>query len=291
MTLTLALIQNQFSSDPNQNMIMSTLQIKEAKSRGADLVILSELSTLPYFCQSHRIDHFSLAETMDGSSVKTFSKIAEKFQIHLVASIFEKSQTGLYYNTAVLFNDKGNLIGKYRKMHIPDDPGFHEKYYFTPGDMGYPVFETCLGKIGLLICWDQWFPEAARLLSLNGAELIIIPTAIGWDPNDTTNLQTKQLQAWLTIQKAHAIANGIPLAVCNRVGFEPHPNGQSGIQFWGHSFVCDSFGESIAQASTTKPAVLLASLDLKKEQAIRHIWPFLRDRRVDSYNQITKSMV
>ena len=287
--LSVALVQQSNSDNAEQNMAKSIKAIREAAQKGAQLVVLQELHRSLYFCQTEDVDVFDLAETIPGPSSNTLGALAKELQIVIVASLFEKRATGLYHNTAVVLEKDGSIAGKYRKMHIPDDPGFYEKFYFTPGDLGFEPIQTSVGKLGVLVCWDQWFPEAARLMAMAGAELLIYPTAIGWDPTDSIDEQTRQKDAWIISQRAHAVANGVPVISCNRVGHESDPSDQSnGIQFWGNSFIAGPQGEFLAQANNSDEQVLVVNIDQKRSENVRRIWPFLRDRRIDHYNDLTK---
>ena len=245
----------------------------------------------PYFCQNEDHHTFDLAQAIPGPTTDVLSVVAKELQIVIVSTIFEKRAPGLYHNTAVVFDKDGSIAGQYRKMHIPDDPGFYEKYYFTPGDLGFTPIQTSIGKIGVLICWDQWYPEAARLMALAGAEILVYPTAIGWDPEDTPEEQQRQLDAWITIQRAHAVANGVPVISCNRVGFEQAPDSEAGIQFWGNSFIAGPQGEFITQADAFDIKVLTATVDATHAERVRRIWPFLRDRRIDAYGELVKRFI
>jgi len=287
--LTVALVQQSNNDNADENMAKSIKAIREAAQKGAQLVVLQELHRSLYFCQTEDVDVFDLAETIPGPSSNTLGELAKELNIVIVASLFEKRATGLYHNTAVVLEKDGSIAGKYRKMHIPDDPGFYEKFYFTPGDLGFEPIQTSLGKLGVLVCWDQWFPEAARLMAMAGAELLIYPTAIGWDPNDDQNEQTRQKDAWVISQRAHAVANGVPVISCNRVGHESDPSGHSsGIQFWGNSFIAGPQGEFLAQANNIDEQILVVEVDQKRSENVRRIWPFLRDRRIDHYSDLTK---
>ncbi|MFP3423470.1 carbon-nitrogen hydrolase [Pseudoalteromonas sp. SIMBA_162] len=287
--LTVALVQQSNNNNADENMAKSIKAIREAAQKGAQLVVLQELHRSLYFCQTEDVDVFDLAETIPGPSSNTLGELAKELNIVIVASLFEKRATGLYHNTAVVLEKDGSIAGKYRKMHIPDDPGFYEKFYFTPGDLGFEPIQTSVGKLGVLVCWDQWFPEAARLMAMAGAELLIYPTAIGWDPNDDQNEQTRQKDAWVISQRAHAVANGVPVISCNRVGHESDPSGHSsGIQFWGNSFIAGPQGEFLAQANNIDEQILVVEVDQKRSENVRRIWPFLRDRRIDHYNDLTK---
>lgn len=287
--LTVALVQQSNNDNADENMAKSIKAIREAAQKGAQLVVLQELHRSLYFCQTEDVDVFDLAETIPGPSSNTLGELAKELNIVIVASLFEKRATGLYHNTAVVLEKDGSIAGKYRKMHIPDDPGFYEKFYFTPGDLGFEPIQTSVGKLGVLVCWDQWFPEAARLMAMAGAELLIYPTAIGWDPNDDQNEQTRQKDAWVISQRAHAVANGVPVISCNRVGHESDPSGHSsGIQFWGNSFIAGPQGEILAQANNIDEQILVVEVDQKRSENVRRIWPFLRDRRIDHYSDLTK---
>lgn len=286
---TVALVQQSNSDNASDNMAKSIAGIRDAANQGAELVVLQELHRSLYFCQTEDVDVFDLAETIPGPSSDTLGALAKELGIVIVASLFEKRAAGLYHNTAVVLEKDGCIAGKYRKMHIPDDPGFYEKFYFTPGDLGFEPIQTSVGKIGVLVCWDQWFPEAARLMAMAGAELLIYPTAIGWDPRDDDAEQTRQKDAWVISQRAHAIANGIPVISANRVGLEHDPSGQSeGIQFWGNSFIAGPQGELLAQANTRDEQQLVVQLDRKRTDDVRRIWPYLRDRRIDQYHDLSK---
>jgi N-carbamoylputrescine amidase len=287
--LSVALVQQSNSDNAEHNIEKSIAGIRDAASQGAQLVVLQELHRSLYFCQTEDVDVFDLAETIPGPSSNTLCELAKELGIVIVASLFEKRATGLYHNTAVVLEKDGSIAGKYRKMHIPDDPGFYEKFYFTPGDLGFEPIQTSVGKLGVLVCWDQWFPEAARLMAMAGAELLIYPTAIGWDPCDDKDEQTRQKDAWVISQRAHAVANGVPVISCNRVGLERDPSGQSdGIQFWGNSFIAGPQGEILAEADNQSEQILMVELDQKRSENVRRIWPYLRDRRIDHYQDLTK---
>ena len=293
--LRVGLIQQPCVDNREQNLATSEAGIREAAQLGCKLVVLQELHTSLYFCQHESTDLFDLAEPIPGPSTEFLGKLAKEFGIVLVGSLFERRAPGLHHNTAVVLEKDGSLAGIYRKMHIPDDPGYYEKFYFTPGDatqgsngIGFTPISTSVGKLGVLVCWDQWYPEAARLMALAGADLLIYPTAIGWNPDDPEDERDRQRDAWVTIQRAHAVANGLPVLVANRVGHETDPTGQSrGSRFWGHSFVAGPQGEFLAKASEG-PQVLVVDVDLKRSEAVRRWWPFLRDRRVDAYGDLTK---
>jgi N-carbamoylputrescine amidase len=285
--MKVALIQKKYTVSKAYTIAETVKDIKKAVDNGAELVVLQELHQNEYFCQSEDVKFFDYASSWE-EDILFWSNIAKENGVVLVTSLFEKRTAGLYHNTAVVFEKDGSVAGKYRKMHIPDDPGFYEKFYFTPGDLGFEPIETSVGKLGVLICWDQWYPEAARLMTLKGAELLIYPTAIGWFDEDSKEEQARQLDAWVTIQRSHAIANGIPVLSCNRVGFEEDSSGvMDGIRFWGNSFVCDPQGKMIAQ-SGTEDEILYAELDHNRTKEVRDIWPFLRDRRIDAYGNVLK---
>ncbi|MDH5444676.1 MAG: carbon-nitrogen hydrolase [Gammaproteobacteria bacterium] len=286
--IKIALIQSSCSEDISSNQQQIDENIKSLASQGVQLVLLQELHNSLYFCQTEDPSLFDLAETIPGPSTERLGQLAKSQQVVIVASLFEKRAAGLYHNTAVVLDTDGSIAGIYRKMHIPDDPGFYEKFYFTPGDLGFTPIQTSLGKLGVLVCWDQWFPEAARLMCLAGAELLLYPTAIGWDPADDKDEQARQLDAWMTIQRGHAIANGIPVVVCNRTGFEASPEkADNGIQFWGNSFIAGPQGEILAQASQDKPEIITHELDMNRSESVRRIWPYLRDRRIDAYEDLS----
>ncbi len=280
----IALVQQTNTIDLVQNRKKLVTNIKKCAENGAELVVLQELHDSHYFCQVEDPSNFDLAEYIPGNSTDFYSKLASELKIVLVTSLFEKRAAGLYHNTAVVFEKDGSVAGRYRKMHIPDDPNFFEKFYFTPGDLGFQPIQTSVGKLGVLICWDQWYPEAARLMALAGAQLLIYPTAIGWSSNDGVEQRNKQLEAWLTIQRSHAIANGIPVISVNRTGFEPDVSGFSkGIEFWGNSFVAGAQGEYLAMAPIDTETNLMVDIDLDNSENVRRWWPFFRDRRIDSY--------
>lgn len=286
--LRAGIVQQPCTADRATNLQMSEEGIRAAAAGGAKLVLLQELHTSLYFCQHESTDLFDLAEAIPGPSTEWLGALAKELKVVIVGSLFERRAPGLYHNTAVVLESDGSLAGIYRKMHIPDDPGYYEKFYFTPGDLGFTPIQTSVGKLGVLVCWDQWYPEAARLMALAGADVLLYPTAIGWNPDDTEDEQARQRDAWVTIQRSHAIANGLPVLVANRVGFEPDPQGQvAGAQFWGHSFAVGPQGEFLAKASE-KPNVLLVDLDLARSENVRRWWPFLRDRRIDAYADLTR---
>ena len=288
-TLKVALLQETDRGSRDANLDAIEAGLREAKAAGAELVLLQELHNGPYFCQHESVEEFDRAEAIPGPSTEHIGKLAEELKLVVVASLFERRAAGLYHNTAVVFDRSRAIAGVYRKMHIPDDPAFYEKFYFTPGDLGFDPIETSVGKLGLLVCWDQWYPEAARLMALAGADLLLYPTAIGWDPNDPQDEKDRQRDAWITVQRGHAVANGLPLLACNRTGYEPDPSGVgAGIQFWGTSFVAGPQGEFLAQAGTDGRALLIAEVDMARSEHVRRIWPFLRDRRIDAYGDLTK---
>lgn len=288
--LTVALIQQQVQTpDVHANLAASLQAAREAARAGAQLVVLQELHLGPYFCQTEDARNFDLAQAIPGPATEAIGALAAELDLVIVASLFERRAAGVYHNTAVVLERDGTVAGKYRKMHIPDDPGYHEKFYFTPGDLGFTPIKTSRGTLGVLVCWDQWYPEAARLMALGGADLLIYPTAIGWDPNDDAQEQARQREAWITIQRAHAVANGLPVLVCNRTGFEADPTGRgAGIRFWGSSFAAGPQGELLAQAPQDTPTVLIAEIDLAHNEQVRRIWPYLRDRRIDAYQDLTR---
>lgn len=290
-SLIVSAVQQPCQADRQTNLDFSIAKIHEAAAQGADLVVLPELHLDPYFCQNEDYQHFDLAQAIPGATTDILSEVAKQAKVVIVSTIFERRAAGLYHNTAVVFDKDGSIAGKYRKMHIPDDPGFYEKYYFTPGDLGFTPIQTSIGKLGVLICWDQWYPEAARLMALAGADLLIYPTAIGWDKNDSIEEQQRQLQAWITIQRAHAIANGIPVISCNRIGFEQAPDSDKGIQFWGNSFIAGSQGDIITHADDSEVKLLTCTLDSARSERVRQIWPFLRDRRIENYGDLTKRFI
>jgi N-carbamoylputrescine amidase len=288
-TLRVGLVQQACTADREYNLKNSAAGVREAVARGAQLVMLQELHTGLYFCQHESTDLFDLAEAIPGPSTEWLGALAKELNIVLVGSLFERRAPGLYHNTAVVLERDGNLAGKYRKMHIPDDPGYYEKFYFTPGDLGFTPITTSVGKLGLLVCWDQWYPEAARLMALAGADLLLYPTAIGANPADAADERARQREAWITIQRSHAVANGLPVLVANRTGFEPDPTGQTaGAQFWGSSFVVGPQGEFLTQAGTDQAEVLVVDVDLARSENVRRWWPFLRDRRIEAYGDLVK---
>ena len=286
--LPVALVQesNQGSAEANLDVIGT--RIAEAAGNGAKLVLLQELHNGAYFCQHQCVTEFENAEPIPGPTTERLSELAKKHGVVIVGSLFERRGAGLYHNTAVVLEKDGSLAGKYRKMHIPDDPGFNEKFYFTPGDMGFHPIDTSVGRLGVMVCWDQWYPEGARLMALAGAELLLYPTAIGWDPDDDQAEKDRQRNAWLLSHRGHAVANGLPVLSCNRVGHEPSPINRSGIDFWGSSHVLGPQGEILGEAAIDAPELLMADVDLGRSEDVRRIWPFLRDRRIDAYGDLLK---
>ncbi|HEY6990600.1 MAG TPA: carbon-nitrogen hydrolase [Bryobacteraceae bacterium] len=282
----IGLVQMSCSTDPDTNLDKAIAGIREAAAQGAEIICLQELFRSQYFCREENAQLFDLAETIPGPSTEAIGAVAKELGVAVVASLFEKRAQGLYHNTAAILDADGSLKGIYRKMHIPDDPLYFEKFYFTPGDLGFKNFETRYSRIGVLVCWDQWYPEGARITSLQGANVLFYPTAIGWHPSEKAQYGEAQLDAWRTIQRAHAISNGVFVAAVNRTGFEGTP--ESGLEFWGNSFVADPFGRVIAQASTSEEQVLVAECDPKQMDEVRRNWPFLRDRRIDAYAPITE---
>ena len=287
--LKVGIVQQAVNEPIGPNMQKLGRNIEALAAGGANLVVLQELHNTPYFCQTEDTRIFDLAETIPGPSTEYFSAIAARCGVVIVTSLFEKRAVGLYHNTAVVFDADGSIAGVYRKMHIPDDPGYYEKFYFTPGDIGFQPIDTSVGRLGVMVCWDQWYPEAARLMALAGAEILIYPTAIGWDPADTDDEQMRQLGAWQTVQRGHAVANGLPVVTVNRVGHEPDPSGvTSGACFWGNSFVAGPQGEILYQAPANQEVNAIVDVDLERSESVRRIWPFLRDRRIENYGDITK---
>ena len=287
--LIAGLVQIKCTSNKSDNIQKNIREIKRCATAGADLVVLQELHNSPYFCQVEDTGMFDLAETIPGPSTEIFSKTARENNVVLVTSLFEKRTAGLYHNTAVVFEKDGSIAGKYRKMHIPDDPAYYEKFYFTPGDLGFNPIKTSVGNLGVLVCWDQWYPEAARLMTLAGADLLIYPTAIGWESTDSQEEKNRQLDAWMISQRGHAVANGLPVISVNRTGKEADPSGiTNGITFWGNSFVAGPQGEIIKQFSAETEQTEVVKIDLARSENVRRIWPFLRDRRIDAYNDILK---
>lgn len=287
-TLQVGLVQQSCGADVNANFAKTVMQIRIAAQQGAELVVLQELHRGVYFCQQEIAANFDLAETIPGPSTQVLGALAQELNIVIVASLFEKRAVGLHHNTAVVIERDGSIAGKYRKMHIPDDPGYYEKFYFTPGDLGFQPIQTSVGKLGILVCWDQWFPEAARLMAMAGAELLIYPTAIGWSPEEDAQEKVRQRDAWITIQRAHAIANGVPVVSVNRVGHEPDPAGGAGLLFWGSSFVTGPQGEFLFAASIDQEETNVVAVDLFRSEQVRRMWPYLRDRRIDHYSELLK---
>ncbi|WP_239985688.1 carbon-nitrogen hydrolase [Marinobacter salexigens] len=294
--LKVAAVQQACSEDKAASLATSEMLLREAAAGGAQLIVLQELHATQYFCQTENTDIFDLAEPIPGPTSERLSSLARELGVVIVGSIFERRMNGVYHNTAVVIESDGSIAGLYRKMHIPDDPGFYEKFYFTPGDAqfndgrsGFSPIDTSVGKLGVLVCWDQWYPEAARLMALAGAEILIYPTAIGWDITDDPDEQARQLEAWITVQRGHAVANNLPVIAPNRVGSEPDPSGQSdGILFWGNSFICGPEGEFLARADDNTECILSVTLDCHRSESIRRIWPYFRDRRIDAYGDILK---
>jgi N-carbamoylputrescine amidase len=282
----IGLVQSRCSLDPNENLAKTEWKIREAAARGAQVICLQELFRSQYFCREENAELFALAESIPGPSTAALGKLARELKVVIVASLFERRAAGLYHNTAVALSADGEIAGLYRKMHIPDDPLYFEKYYFTPGDLGFGSIATPYGRLGVLVCWDQWYPEGARIAALSGADLLVYPTAIGWHPSEKAEFGAAQLDAWRTIQRAHAIANGIYVAAVNRVGYEGPP--EHGIEFWGSSFVADPFGQVIVQASCDQEEILIAECDPRRMEEVRRNWPFLRDRRIDAYAGIDR---
>ena len=290
--LKIGYLQQHNIADRKTNVLRLAEGIRDLAMRGAELVVLQELHNSLYFCQVEDVDNFDLAEPIPGPSTEFFGQVAKECGVVIVTSLFERRAPGLYHNTAVVIERDGTIAGKYRKMHIPDDPAYYEKFYFTPGDLGFHPIQTSVGKLGVLVCWDQWYPEASRLMALQGAELLIYPTAIGYATNDTEDEQQRQREAWTTVQRGHAVANGLPVVSVNRVGFEPDPSGQTeGIQFWGSSMVVGPQGEMLYRSSADEEESVIAEIDLAHSEDVRRWWPFLRDRRIDEYGEITKRFI
>lgn len=287
--MKIGLIQQHNTSDIKNNIERLQQKVKECAAAGAQLVVLQELHNGLYFCQEEDVNQFDLAETIPGPSTESFGALAKELGVVIVLSLFEKRAVGLYHNTAVVIEKDGTIAGKYRKMHIPDDPAYYEKFYFTPGDLGFNPIQTSVGKLGVLVCWDQWYPEAARLMALAGADLLIYPTAIGWESTDSADEKERQKNAWVISQRGHAVANGLPVVSVNRVGYEADPSGvTNGITFWGNSFVAGPQGELLAQFSNTEEEVKVVEVSLERSEDVRRIWPFLRDRRIDAYGEILR---
>lgn len=286
--MKIGIVQHTFSEDVDSNRARNLTAIENLAAEGARVVVLSELHDSLYFCQTENVDNFRYAEEIPSEFTEFYGEAAAANSVVIVTSMFERRAPGLYHNTAVVFDTDGRICGKYRKMHIPDDPGFYEKFYFTPGDLGFDPIETSLGKIGVLVCWDQWYPEAARLMAMRGARMLVYPTAIGWNPDDSDDEKQRQLDAWITIQRSHAVANGIPVVSVNRCGFEEDPSGQtSGIDFWGSSFVTGPQGEILYMAPDDAPCEHIEDVDMSRSENVRQWWPFLRDRRIDFYDGLT----
>ena len=287
--MKVGIIQESHTANIDSNIAKLTSKIEELAKKGAQLIVLSELHNSLYFCQVEDVDNFDLAETIPGKSTDHFSAVAKRLGVVIVISLFEKRATGLYHNTAVVLDKDGSIAGKYRKMHIPDDPAYYEKFYFTPGDLGFQPIQTSLGKLGLMVCWDQWYPEGARLMALAGADMLIYPTAIGWESTDTDDEKARQRGAWMTVQRGHAVANGLPVVTVNRVGYEADPSGVTGgIQFWGSSFVAGPQGELLYEAPTDKEDCVIVDIDRERSENVRRIWPFLRDRRIEEFGDICR---
>ncbi len=292
METKIGILQLHNVADVKENMRRLDTEIRNLAKRGAQLIVLQELHNSLYFCQTENVDLFDLAEPIPGPSTDFFGRIAKDCGVVIVTSLFEKRAPGLYHNTAVVIEKDGTIAGKYRKMHIPDDPAYYEKFYFTPGDLGFHPIDTSVGRLGVLVCWDQWYPEAARLMALQGAEILIYPTAIGYESSDSPEEQERQREAWTTVQRGHAVANGIPVVTVNRVGFEPDPSGQTkGIEFWGSSFVAGPQGELLYQACNNDEESLVVDIDLQHSEQVRRWWPFLRDRRIDAYEDILRRFI
>ncbi len=286
-----ACVQQSCSANLDANLKHSIEAIEQAANQGVNIVCLQELHRSMYFCQTENEAHFYLAESLEGPTVTALSQAAKQFGIVIIGSVFEKRGVGVYHNTAVVLDADGSLAGHYRKMHIPDDPGYYEKYYFAPGDLGFTPIQTQFGKLGVLVCWDQWYPEAARLMALAGAQILVYPTAIGWEPSDTDALKKNQQQAWKIVQQSHAITNALPVVVCNRTGREQSEDKQHSIDFWGNSFICDGQGEILAKADANQNEIVIAEIDLNQTKQLRHTWPFLRDRRIDAYAGLQQRML
>ncbi len=290
--IRVGIVQQSCTPDLKQNLAKLHHNIATLAKDGAQLIVLQELHNTPYFCQTEDTTLFDLAEPIPGPSTGFFGELAKEYGVVLVTSLFERRAPGLYHNTAVVFDSDGSMAGKYRKMHIPDDPAYYEKFYFTPGDIGFEPIQTSIGKLGVQVCWDQWYPEGARLMALKGAELLIYPTAIGWESTDTEEEKQRQLGAWVTVQRGHAVANGLPVIAVNRVGFEPDPSGATnGIQFWGNSFVAGPQGEFLVQADNHREQNIIVEVDMARSENVRRWWPFLRDRRIDEFRQLTKRFI
>jgi N-carbamoylputrescine amidase len=290
--LKAGLVQQSNTADIEENSLKLEANVRQCAAQGAELVALQELHNSLYFCQTEDTEVFDLAEPIPGPSTERFGALAKELGIVLVTSLFEKRAPGLYHNTAVVFERDGSIAGKYRKMHIPDDPAYYEKFYFTPGDLGFEPVQTSVGKLGVLVCWDQWYPEAARLMAMRGADMLIYPTAIGWESTDAPAEKQRQQDAWVISQRGHAVANGLPVLSINRIGHEPDPSGSTnGIQFWGHSFVAGPQGEFVVKASSEKAENLVVDIDLGRSEDVRRIWPFFRDRRIEAYGEIVRRFI
>lgn len=290
--MKIGIIQQTNNSDKDDNVRRLSLKIRQLAAEGAELIVLQELHNGLYFCQTEDTGVFEQAETIPGPSTNLFGQLAKEVGVVLVLSLFEKRAPGLYHNTSMVIEKDGSIAGKYRKMHIPDDPAYYEKFYFTPGDLGFHPIETSVGKLGVLVCWDQWYPEAARLMALRGAEILIYPTAIGWESSDSAEEKKRQQEAWVTLQRGHAVANGIPVVSVNRTGHETDPSGQTnGIQFWGTSFVCGPQGEFLYRAPEMEEVIQIVEIDRTRTENVRRWWPFFRDRRIDAYAEITKRWI
>lgn len=287
--MKVGIIQESHTANIDANIAKLTSKIEELAKKGAQLIVLSELHNSLYFCQVEDVDNFDLAESIPGKSTDHFSAVAKRLGVVIVISLFEKRATGLYHNTAVVLDKDGSIAGKYRKMHIPDDPAYYEKFYFTPGDLGFQPIQTSLGKLGLMVCWDQWYPEGARLMALAGADMLIYPTAIGWESTDTDDEKARQRGAWMTVQRGHAVANGLPVVTVNRVGYEADPSGVTGgIQFWGSSFVAGPQGELLYEGPTDREDCIIVDIDMERSENVRRIWPFLRDRRIEEFGDLCR---
>ena len=290
--MKIGLIQQQNVADVKQNMQHLAMKIRELAQQGAELIVLQELHNSLYFCQVEDVNNFDLAEPIPGPSTEFFGNLAKELGVVIVTSLFERRAPGLYHNTAVVLEKDGSIAGKYRKMHIPDDPAYYEKFYFTPGDLGFHPIQTSVGRLGVLVCWDQWYPEAARLMALQGADLLIYPTAIGYESSDTPDEQERQRMAWQTVQRGHAVANGLPVVTVNRIGLEPDPSQQTnGIQFWGTSFVAGPQGELLFEAPKDQEVATIVDVDMQRSEQVRRWWPFLRDRRIENYGDITRRFI
>ena len=287
--MKVGIIQESHTANIDANIAKLTSKIEELAKKGAQLIVLSELHNSLYFCQVEDVDNFDLAESIPGKSTDHFSAVAKRLGVVIVISLFEKRATGLYHNTAVVLDKDGSIAGKYRKMHIPDDPAYYEKFYFTPGDLGFQPIQTSLGKLGLMVCWDQWYPEGARLMDLAAADMLISPTAIGWESTDTDDEKARQRGAWMTVQRGHAVANGLPVVTVNRVGYEADPSGVTGgIQFWGSSFVAGPQGELLYEGPTDREDCIIVDIDMERSENVRRIWPFLRDRRIEEFGDLCR---